>query len=409
GSTVLYYNERPLISRNQIGTEPARNLMYGLDSNINKESRLLTKLVDAIPILQTKEQSSINFSGEFAQLLPRTSNVIDGEGTAYLDDVETTATPHSLLSPRARRLGSVPKTEDSRFDPSGGARTIEAGYRRAKLAWYMIDNLFYRSGGGGGVSKPSHLGEITNHYERAVSPQEIFPLRDREQAQPYEPIFDVAYYPAERGPYNFNPNLNNLGFFNNPRENFGAITNAVRTEVDFDKSNIEYIEFWLLDPFIDSQYGRINDGINPEKSNKTGGKLIFQLGSISEDVIPDGRHGFENGLPADGNLAAGATETEWGYVTTQQYLTDAFDNSSQARANQDVGLDGIPNNIESTKFQDFMDAVAGISPEARERIELDPSADDFQYFLGPDFDLNEAPILVRYKNINGMENNTPIA
>jgi len=409
GSTVLYYNERPLVSRNQIGTEPARNLMYGLDFNINKESRLLTKLVDAIPILQTKEQSSINFSGEFAQLLPGTSNVIDGEGTAYLDDFENTATPYSLMSPQAWKLGSVPKTEDSRFDPSGGARTIEAGYRRAKLAWYMIDNLFYRSGGGGGVSKPSHLGEITNHYERAVSPQEIFPLRDREQAQPYEPIFDVAYYPAERGPYNFNPNLNNLGFFNNPRENFGAITNAVRTEVDFDKSNIEYIEFWLLDPFIDSQYGRINDGINPEKSNKTGGKLIFQLGSISEDVIPDGRHGFENGLPADGNLAAGATETEWGYVTTQQYLTDAFDNSSQARANQDVGLDGIPNNIESTKFQDFMDAVAGISPEARERIELDPSADDFQYFLGPDFDLNEAPILVRYKNINGMENNTPIA
>src|SRR5690606_38703130 len=191
---------------------------------------------------------------------------------------------------------------------------------------------------------------------------------------------------------------------------FGAITNAVRTEVDFDKSNIEYVEFWLLDPFITGANGVINDGVRPTATpNITGGKLIFQLGSISEDVIPDRRHGFENGLPGDGNLAAGATETEWGYVTNQQYLTDAFDNSSEARANQDVGLDGIPNELEAVKFQDFMNAVAGLSPEARARIELDPSADDFQYFLAPEFDLDEPGVLVRYKNINGMENNTPIA
>src|SRR5690606_10763496 len=247
--------------------------------NINKESRLLTKLVDAIPLLQTKEQSSINFSGEFAQLLPGTSNIIDGEGTAYLDDFENTATPYSLMSPQGWKLGSIPKTDDSRFDPSGGTNTLEAGYRRAKLAWYMIDNLFYRSGGGGSVSRPPGLQNITNHYERAVNPQEIFPHRDPEQAQPYEPIFDVAYYPAERGPYNFNPDLNNLGLFNNPRENFGAITNAVRTEVDFDKSNIEYVEFWLLDPFITGANGVINDGVRPTATpNITGGKLIFQLG-----------------------------------------------------------------------------------------------------------------------------------
>src|SRR5690606_11378529 len=83
-----------------------------------------------------------------------------------------------------------------------------------------------------------------------------------------------------------------------------------------------------------------------------------------------------------------------------------FDNSSQARANQDVGLDGIPNEKEATKFEEFMDAVAGLSAEARERIQLDPSADDFRYFL----DYPVGPQIVeRYKNIKGMENNTPIA
>lgn len=409
GSTFLYYNERPMISRNQIGTEPARNMMYGFDFNVNKQSRMLTKLVDAIPILQTKEPSSINFSGEFAQLIPGTSNVIDGEGTAYLDDFENTATPYSLMSPQGWKLSSIPKTADSRFDPTGGSADVEAGYRRAKLAWYMVDNLFYRNTGGA-VQRPSNVpNPVINHYERGVGPQEIFPFRQLQQAVYYEPIFDVAYYPGERGPYNYNPNLNNNGFFNNPRENWAAITSAVRTEVDFDKSNIEYIEFWLLNPFLDNENGKVNDGINPPRNNTTGGKIVFQLGSISEDVMRDSRHAFENGLPADGNLAAGTTESSWGYVTSQQYITNAFDNSSSARANQDVGLDGIPSSKETEKFQDFLSNVSGISPDALNRIQTDPSADDFKYFLGSDLDANNAQILERYKNYNGMEGNTPIA
>ncbi len=109
GSTFLYYNERPIISRNQIGTEPARNMQYGFDFNVNKKSRMLTKLVDALPFLQTKEQSTVNMTGEFAQLLPGTSNVIDGEGTAYIDDFENSATPYSLMSPSSWKLSSIPK------------------------------------------------------------------------------------------------------------------------------------------------------------------------------------------------------------------------------------------------------------------------------------------------------------
>lgn len=408
GSTVLYYNERPLISRNQIGTEPARNLMYGMDFNVNKQSRMLTKLVDAIPILQTKEQSSVNFSGEFAQLLPGTSNVVGGEGTGYLDDFENTATPYSLMSPQGWKLASIPKTDDSRFDPTNGANSVEAGYRRAKLAWYIIDNLFYR-GQNGAVSKPAAVpDDIKNHYERAVEPQEIFPNRNRQQAVFQEPIFDVAYYPGERGPYNYNPALNSNGFFNNPRENFGAITNAIRTEVDFDKANIEYIEFWLMDPFISGPNGQVYDGINPPRNNATGGKLIFQLGSISEDVMRDGKHAFENGLPADGNLTTGVTENTWGYVTTQQYITNAFDNSAEARSNQDVGLDGIPDEKEITKFQDFLNSTSGLSPAAQERIRQDPSADDFKYFLNVEPERPEW-IIPRYKDFNGLDGNTPIS
>lgn len=407
GGTALYYNERPLISRNQIGTEPARNLQYGVDFNINKKSRLLTKMVDALPFLQTKEISSINWTGEFAQLLPGTSNKVGGEGTAYIDDFENTATPYSLMSPAGWKLSSVPQTDDDRFDPSKKTSDdVSAGYKRAKLAWYQVDNQLYRNVG---RFKPENISDedLKNHYVRPVGPQEIFPGRQLTQGIFYEQIFDVAYYPRERGPYNYNPDLDANGFLNNPQTNWAGITNAIRTEVDFDKANIEYVEFWLLDPFITGTYGTIADGVNPPKSNTTGGQLIFQLGSISEDVVHDTKQAFENGLPRDGNLdGPEATRNNWGYVTTQQFVTNAFDNTSNSsRTNQDVGYDGLPTEKEVTFFQSFL---SGISAGARARVEADPSADNFHYFLGADLDNRNAKILERYKDINGQDGNSPI-
>jgi len=403
GSTLLYYNERPLVSRNQIGTEPARNVQYGFDFNIRRDSRVLTKIVDAIPILQTKEASSINISGEFAQLIPGTSNIIDGEGTAYIDDFENSATPYSLMSPANWKLASIPK--EPRFDPTGGAKNdLRAGFRRARLAWYQIDNQFYRANS---RFKPENITErdLQNHYVRAVGPQEIFPYNNPQQGNFFQSVFDIAYYPDERGPYNYRTqNLQQDGKLRDPHLNWGGITTAIRTEVDFDKANIEYIEFWVLDPFIDVPSGNgkvIVSGKDQGVPNSTGGKLIFQLGSISEDVARDSKHAFENGLPPKGDLDTGpATTTEWGYVTTQEYLTNSFDNSTSARSNQDVGLDGIPSEIERTFFSDFVGAVPAVAP--------DPSSDDFRFYLDGEYDAAGAQILERYKHYNNMDGNSPV-
>jgi cell surface protein SprA len=399
GSTLLYYNERPLVSRNQIGTEPARNVQYGLDFNIRKDSRFLTKMIDAIPIIQTKEPSSFNITGEFAQLLPGTSNIIDGEGTAYVDDFENTATPYSLMAPLAWKLSAIPRE----FDPTNGAPNNNvAGARRAKLAWYTIDNQFYRSGG---QFKPDNIEEsdLQNHYVRSVLPEEIFPYYQRPQGYFFQQIFDLAYYPAERGPYNYNRVLNPDGTLPNPRDNWGGITTAIRTEVDFDKANIEYVEFWLLDPFIDlpSGTGRVITQGNEGKPNSTGGKVIFQLGSISEDLMRDGKHAFENGLPTNG---VGAQQNDWGLVTNENYLTNAFDTDASSRVNQDVGLDGARNDQEATVFSDFLQGLGTVPPS----VAADPSADNFQYFLNDEFDAADAQLLERYKNINGMDGNSPL-
>lgn len=402
GSTLLYYNERPLITRNAIGNEPARNLQYGFDLNVRKNSRLLTKMVDALPFLQTKETSTVTFSGEFAQLLPGTSNNINGDGTSFIDDFENSATPFNFITPINWRLAATP-TRDPQFDlASGASNDLRASYRRAKLAWYQVDNIFYRRGGA--LTPPDINTE--NHYQRAVEPREIFPGFDPFVGNFFEPVLDLAFFPAERGQYNYNPDLNSDGTLRNPVNSWAGITTAIRSEVDFDKANIEYLEFWMMDPFIKGTNGRILDG-KFNSNHTSGGELTFHLGSISEDIMRDGKHAFENGLPTNGDVSSGVQPNEWGYVTTQQYLNAAFANETASRPNQDIGLDGL-SSANEPNYQSFQPFLNALSPDARQAVIADVSADDFEYFLGDEFDDREAQIVERYRNFNGMENNSPV-
>ncbi len=411
GSTILYYNERPLISRNLIGTEPARNFQYGMDINMKKNSRFITKMVDALPFIQTKETSTVNLNAEFAQLLPGTSNIVQGEGTSFIDDFENTATPTTLLNRLSWRLSPVPKTPDNRFDLAGGAdNDLTAGYKRGKLSWYQVDNsVFYLPNGQ--KLRPAGIDDaaLKNHYVRKVGPQEIFPFRDQTLGNFNEQILDIAYYPSERGPYNYNTDLFSDGKLRSPETNWGGIMTGVRSEVDFDKANIEYIEFWMLDPFIAGDRGVVDDGTPGATNNTTGGQMVFNIGYLDEDVIRDNQFGFENGLPADGNHdPANVTQTPWGFVTKQSYLNDAFANDPNARPNQDVGMDGANNEVESQIFNDpFLSKLTG---PARDAVKDDPSADDFYHFLSPHYPPEKSStVLARYKNFSGQENNSPVA
>ena len=407
GGTFLYLNERPNISRISTGNETLKNSLWGLDVNYSDESIFLTKLADALPFTQTKEPSLLQFSGEFAHLIPGTSNKVNGEGASYIDDFESAIIPFTLgNSPQTWKLASTPATDDNKFDLSGQTEDrLGKAYRRARLAWYNIDNVFYRSSGRG---VPSNLSQEdrSNHYVRSVRPQEIFPGRSYDNIRLPETLFDLAYFPHERGMYNYNPNLTQEGLLPDPEQNFGGITRAITSEVDFDRNNIEYIEFWMMDPFLPGENGRVLDGIF-NQNNTTGGSLIFNLGDVSEDVMSDSRHAFENGLPVDGDLSK-VNENEWGRLTSQQYLTPAFDNSPEARANQDIGLDGLNNAAENAYFGSRFINRLNVSPTAKQQIVADPSADDFKYYLGEDFDQNDVKILERYKRFNGMEGNSPI-
>ncbi len=409
GGTFLYLNERPNVTRIATGNETLRNSLWGLDVNYSDESRWLTKLADALPFTDTKETSLVQFSGEFAHLIPGTSNRVGGDQASYIDDFEAAITPFNLggAANQNWKLSATPKTMDDRFDLSNQTEdNLGNAYRRARLAWYNIDNIFYRENGPG-VPTNITREDRRNHYVRRVLPQEIFPQQDPDVIITPEPLFEMAYFPSERGMYNYNPNLTSEGFLPNPRQNYGGITRAITTEVDFDRTNIEYIEFWLLDPFIEGENGRVLDGVFNE-NNTTGGKLFINLGDISEDVMSDGRHAFENGLPADGDPTKTST-SEWGRITREQFLLPAFDNSETSRQNQDVGLDGLKNDEEAAFFNDRFISRLNLSQDARNRILQDVSGDLFQYYLDERFDEANVKILERYKKFNGLEGNTPVA
>lgn len=402
GGTIMQLKEQQgNTSRYAIGSEPTSNTMYGFDVNYKADAPYLTKALDFLPLISTKEASTLTFKGEFAQILPATSNTVDGEQAAYIDDFESASTSVDISGWSSWKLAATPKTSTNAFLESSTG--WQPNYRRAKIAWYTIDqSVFYSTSS----NTPTNItsSDLENQYERAVEPKEIYREQDYSAYVTPLDLFDIAYFPNERGQYNYNPSVDENGLLNNPKKNYGGITRAITSNTDFDNANIQYIQFWLMDPFISGTNGRVLDGIYND-NNTTGGKLIINLGNVSEDVVPDETYEFESGYPSDGDLSE-VIETDWGRAPSSSYLTSSFDNSSSARKNQDIGLDGLSDDDEPTFFSDFLNDLT-ITGDALTAIQDDPSSDDYNYFLGSELDDADAKIVQRYKDYNGLEGNTP--
>ncbi|MCU0429628.1 MAG: cell surface protein SprA [Cytophagaceae bacterium] len=387
GGTFLHQNERPTITRVNIGDEPSSNTLWGLDANYKRDSRLLTKLVDALPIIQTKAVSTITAQGEFAHFIPGYNKALDqnGEGgAAFIDDFESAETPFDFVrSPFRWRLAATPL----RF-PEASSGSLNNGYRRALLSWYNADQSLYISGQGNTNLLVENIGR--NHFDRPIAVREIFPGYVDQQLQQNQTTLDLVYFPQERGPYNYNPSL---GISSG---NWAGITRDIRNDIDFDNANIQYLEFWMMSPYIDDTAPNlINDidGVPFNASNR--GKLFFNLGNISEDVLKDELQSSENGIPV-GSDQSSVQDNTWGKIPTRTPLNNAFDNNPASRSLQDVGLDGLSNTEEASKFPAVGPAE---NPDDR-------SNDDFVYYLDGRFG-DEDGLTKRYKRFSGMENNSP--
>ncbi|MFW5757172.1 MAG: cell surface protein SprA, partial [Bacteroidota bacterium] len=276
GATIMRLSERPLTQKVNFGDEPISNTIWGLHATYQKESLFITRMLDKLPFYSSTTPSRITFMGEFAHLIPGHSRLIGDEGTAYIDDFEGSKSSIDLKNVYSWSIASTPQhqTQPGFFPEAQPGSGLAFRYNNARLAWYIIDRLFWDNNN----LTPAHIrndpDQQSNHYARDVRENEIWPNKDNPDGWPsYIPVFNMAFYPAEKGMYNYDaePSAYSAGMARdgtliNPETRWGGIMRPMEN-TDFESSNIEYIEFWLLDPFI----------YDPDHS---GGDLYFNLGDI---------------------------------------------------------------------------------------------------------------------------------
>ncbi|HEY0059933.1 MAG TPA: cell surface protein SprA, partial [Flavisolibacter sp.] len=405
GGTIVRLSERPFFTKTTYGEDPIRNTMYGLDFDYRNEIPRLSRWLDKLPFYSTRVPSSITAYGEMAMLQPGHPKQIGkgGEGLSYIDDFEGTRSSVDLRFPlNSWALASTPRGAPDRngvplFPESEASNDLGYGFNRGKFAWYNIEPVLQERRNPNNPLR-NDLEELSKPATRQVQQSEIFPQRTNDIGQGLLTTFDLAFYPREKGPYNFRTTgIDAAGRLVQPRRAWGGIMRQI-DQTDFETSNIEFIEFWMQDPFIG-------------KPNSTGGELYFNLGNISEDVLRDGKRLYENGLPTPSNPSILTDTTVWGQVPRNPIqVTNAFSNEPDDRVFQDVGFDGLTDTAEQRRYQAYLASLATVvTPAVLQAAQADPSADNFRGYRDNFYEQKGAGILERYKNINNPHGNSPVA
>lgn len=408
GATLLNFSEKALTEKVNIGDEVINNTMWGVNLAYNKQFMWLTNLLNKVPTISSTAPSSISLTGEFAQLVPHKQPSGSSKGSSYIDDFETTQTGIDLRSPYSWALASTPydNSADALFPEAALIDNVDYGKNRALLSWYYIDRIFTQRNSSSipGYLK-NDLTQLSNPYVREITVNEIFPNRQLNYGESNTiQTLNLSFYPKERGPYNLDAtNIDATGALLNPEKRWGGIMRKI-DNTNFENSNVEYLQFWMLDPFLD-----------PDVDNTQGGDLYFNFGEISEDILKDGKKSYENGIPIDGNNTY-MTETNWGRVSTQNSLTYAFENAPEARPIQDVGFNGLSTEEEFNfyTYKTFLDELRTRLPSSTiaEMQEdpfsplNDPASDNYYFYRSPWYDEHKTSILDRYKRYNGVEGNS---
>ena len=408
GATLLHFSEKALTEKVNIGDEVVNNSMLGFNLSYNKDFMWLTNLVNKIPTVNATQPSHLSLTAEYARLIPHSQKSGSNRGSSYVDDFESTQTGIDLRSPYSWFLASTPYESgpDALFPEASLSDNVDYGKNRALLNWYYIDRMFTQrnSSLAPGYLK-SDLAQLSNPYVREVTSRVIFPGRQLNYGEsPLIQTLNLSFYPTGRGPYNLDADdIDENGHLLHPERRWGGIMRRL-DNTNFEQSNIEYIQFWLMNPFLD-----------PDNPNYDGGDLYINLGEISEDILKDGLKSYENGIPYDGNDQF-LTETSWGRVSRQNSLTYSFDNASGSRLVQDVGLDGLPNDDEFIfpSYRDYLDrlrtklSAATIAEMENDKFSPfnDPAGDNYHFYRGYDYDEERLGVLARYKRYNGVEGNS---
>ncbi|MEO7311978.1 MAG: cell surface protein SprA [Chitinophagaceae bacterium] len=400
-------SERPFFTKVNYGEDPIRNRMYGGDFSYKTESKWLTRMLDKLPFYSTKAVSSINAYGEAAVLRPGHPQQIGKgeEGLIYLDDFEGTRANIDLRFPFVGwTLASTPS--GAGFANADSINSLEYGFSRSKLSWYQIEPVLQDPRNPNNPSQDRT--KLSDPRVRAVDNSELFPQKSIIPGQNQLLTFDMLYSPKQRGPYNYNDrvtDVNAAGDMLGPNKRWGGLMRSI-DQTDFESGNVEFIEFWLQDPYIKN--AQFPNGYTDSR----GGDLVFNLGNISEDILKDGRRFYENGLPSPTQPTLGVDSSVWGKTPINPIqLTQAFSNDQGDRPYQDVGFDGLRDEEEvqrrDSTLNNLKNRFGANSPVYLNTLK-DPSNDNFVNYRGDALDASGATILQRYKNYNNPQGNSPV-
>jgi cell surface protein SprA len=290
----------------------------------------------------------------------------------------------SLLSPGSWKIASTPM----KFPESALMNDTRYGMNRAKICWYNIDaSVFYDRGTN---RRPPNITaeDMSGDDCRVIYVNEIFPNYQTQNNQPLNlPALNIDFFPAERGPMNFDTDpteysagMNTDGSLVNSATRWGGIMRKVETTT----FQYNYLDFWMIDPFT----------TYPEAK----GTLFINLGDISEDIFRDGK------LAAENTLNTSYEETAWGRIRPLSGVNSFDVNDFES---QDVGLDGLNSEDEQSYFSSYLEKVQQrCDAGAFAGIRSDPSADEYHYYLGTDYDNLYYKVRDRYRNYNGTEKNS---
>ena len=409
GATVMHYGEKAIGDKLAIGSELVNNTIWGMNVSYSTQFMWLTNLLNKIPTVRATAPSTLSFLGEFAQLVPHQAETGSISGSSYIDDFESAQSGIDVRSPYSWALASTPydASESALFPEASLTGNVDYGKNRALLSWYFVDRMFTQRNS---TYAPGYIKNdykaLSNPYVREVLFSEVFPGREMNYGQSSTlQTLTLSFYPRERGPYNLDAtNIDDEGYLLNPEKRWGGIMRKL-DNTNFEQANIEYIQFWMLDPFMKEA----------ELDNEDGGYLYFNLGEVSEDILKDGLKSYENGLPINGDTTYVAN-TVWGRVSTQTSLTYAFDNTAGSRVLQDVGLDGLStaDEFNHPTYANYVNELKNRLPQTTlSAMEADPfsplndpAGDNYAFFRSNYYDDQKSSILERYKHYNGTEGNS---
>lgn len=422
GGTFLRFSERPITQKVTIGDEPVSNIVAGVDFNYKTDAPFLTRLLDKLPFYSTKEMSTITTRGEFAKLFPGNAKAIKKNGgNSYIDDFEGSVSLIDIKGAGSWFLSSIPKGIPGSFPEANlfPEDNVLSGNNRARLSWYNVDAMFTREQSGTTPGYYSSKKLFSNNMWRQVFETELFPGKNPPNGQQVVlPLLDLGFYPTERGPYNYDvagvqgisSGINLDGTLKSPNTRWGGIMRRLETN-DFQAANVEYIQFWMMDPFNEDYNSETDPGF--DKSKLPAGDMYINLGNISEDIVKDGKMTYENGLPANSSFANNlqVETTKLADAPLLPPVINAFSQDNNDRPQQDVGYDGLTDEAERARFADAVNAMqtGPYTQEAKNTFFNDPSSDKYHFFRGDDYDAGDvqANTLKRYSKYNNPEGNSP--